>query len=232
VAYVAAGEFLMGSDEGDDNEKPQHTGYLDGFWIDRMEVTNAQFRACVHAGACTAPGQSSSATRSSYYDNSGFDQYPVIYVDWNQADAYCRWAGARLPTEAEWEKAARGTEGLSHPWGNQAADCRRANFRSSDSGCVGDTSQVGSYPSGASPYGVLDMSGNVWEWVNDWYQDGYYSRSPERNPRGPDAGQYRVLRGGSWDYDEHDARAPSREYATPQDRLMGLGFRCAMSPGE
>ncbi|MFC2015812.1 SUMF1/EgtB/PvdO family nonheme iron enzyme [Chloroflexota bacterium] len=233
MVYVPAGEFTMGSNETDD-EKPVHTVTLDAFWIDRTEVTNVQYGKCVEAGACTAAADSSSYSRSSYYGNSSFDNYPVIYVNWSQASDYCRWAGARLPAEAEWEKAARGSDGRVYPWGNGDPSCDRANSYDDDKGdhCVGDTTEVGSYPSGASPYGALDMAGNVWEWVADWYDSDYYSQSPASNPQGPNSGKYRVLRGGSWNDNWYGVRAANRNVGNPTRRGNYLGFRCvAASPG-
>jgi formylglycine-generating enzyme required for sulfatase activity len=230
LIYVPAGEFLMGSvdsdGEADSDEKPQHKVYLDAFWIDRTEVTNAQYRKCVEAKACQPPSQSSSYTRSSYYGNSQYDNYPVIYVSWHAAQQYCRWAGRRLPTEAEWEKAARGTDGRKYPWGDAAPDVQRANFNNNK----GDTTAVGSYPSGASPYGALDMAGNVWEWTADWYNETYYSGSPAQNPQGPGSGSGRVLRGGSWYSVQGSVRAANRDRDVVDNVFIYGGFRCARSP--
>jgi formylglycine-generating enzyme required for sulfatase activity/tRNA A-37 threonylcarbamoyl transferase component Bud32 len=216
MVHVPAGEFTMGSDEGESDEQPIHTVYLDDFYIDETEVTNAQYRACVEAGACSVP------LDTTYYDKADYAQHPVIYVSWNDADAYCRWAGRRLPTEAEWEKAARGTDGRTYPWG-EGIDCDHVQYGE----CGGRTVPVGSKPQGVSPYGALDMAGNVWEWVADWYDSGYYSQSPGRNPPGPDSGEYRVLRGGAWPNSQWNARCAVRDKDLPELRDSDVGFRCA-----
>ncbi|MEW5830799.1 MAG: SUMF1/EgtB/PvdO family nonheme iron enzyme [Chloroflexota bacterium] len=223
MRLVPAGTFTMGSTAYDD-EKPPHQVDLDAFYMDKYEVTNALYKACVDAGVCSAPNNTGSYTRSSYYGDSQYDNFPVIYVDWNQAKTYCEtWRGTRLPTEAEWEKAARGTDERTYPW-VEGIDCSKANY------CEGDTTEVGSYESGTSPFGLYDMAGNVWEWVADWYSETYYQNSPSSNPLGPDSGQGRVLRGGSWyDYEGY-LRASNRNRYSPYSIDGYIGFRCARSP--
>ncbi len=231
MVYVPAGEFLMGSDEGYDDEKPVHDVYLDAYWIDRTEVTNAQYRQCVEGGACPEP---------ECWGDDRFNgpDHPVVCVSWEDAVAYCQWAGARLPTEAEWEKAARGTDGREYPWGDTFDGTRlnycdaNCEFEHKDTGVddgYAQTAPVGSYPAGASPYGALDMAGNVWEWVANWYAEGYYGRSPERNPTGPESGEARVLRGGSWLNYSSRARCAYRNRDIPDDGFSSSGFRCGLS---
>lgn len=220
MVYIPSGKFIMGSDSGDPNEAPAHTVYLDGFWIDRTEVTNAAFQKCVEAGACSQPLNSSN-TRNNYYNNPAFADYPVIYMNHYDAEGYCRWAGKRLPTEAEWEKAARGTDSRTWPWGD-TFDRNKLGL-----GPGNDTARVGSNPAGASPYGVLDMAGNVLEWVADWYSSDYYTQSPEHNPQGPATGVENVLRGGRWWDVEYDLRITKRWHLGSNERNPALGFRCA-----
>jgi formylglycine-generating enzyme required for sulfatase activity len=230
LLYVPAGEFKMGAADSDSqakpDEKPQHTVYLDAFYIDQTEVTNAMYAKCVKAGVCRAP-LSARYPVPDRYGNPQFDNYPVVYVDWNDAQQYCEWAGRRLPTEAEWEKAARGDDQRTYPWGNQTPDMTRLNYNHSYTwGTVVDTTPVGAYPTGASPYGALDMAGNVLEWVRDWYGENYYATTPDRNPTGPTSDNVRVLRGGAW-FGASDVRASVRYWSFSGYQLDYAGFRCA-----
>jgi formylglycine-generating enzyme required for sulfatase activity len=186
MVHVPAGEFLMGDDTSPfASEKPAHTVYLDEYWIDRYEVTNAQYGLCVDAGACAEP--------QSWEDsNLNGDPQPALVV-WEAAQAYCHWGEGRLATEAEWEKAARGTDGRKWPWGNEF-DPSLANLNGDEDGYE-FTAPVGSFPRGASPYDLMDVAGNAAEWVSDWYDPEYYAESPTHNPAGPASGEQRLVRG-------------------------------------
>ncbi len=225
LLYVPGGQFLMGSNDYQTNyDAPQHSVTLDAFWIDQTEVTNKQYAMCVSDGECTPPSSTKSPTRSSYYGNPEFDDYPVIYVDWDQANTYCAWAGLALPTEAQWEKAARGTDGRIYPWGNTEPSSDLLNYNSK----LGDTTKVGSYELGKSFYSAYDMAGNVWEWTNDWYDENYYQKSPSLNPLGPknpsgsviQSNYARVLRGGSWFFEEGSLRSIFRYGVVPVEFLV------------
>jgi len=247
MRLVAAGEFTMGSDADDAlaecqkyrkdcqrawfmDQEPAHPVSLDAFYMDQYEVTNAHYKTCVAAHVCKEPSD------TYRYNAFGYTDHPVVYVDWNQAKAYCEWRGARLPTEAEWEKAARGTDGRTYPWG-EGISCDRANYYDSLHGrfCVGDsvgypgdTTPVGSYESGVSPYGIYDLAGNVWEWVADWYSESYYPSSPASNPVGPDSGEDRVVRGGASNTDRVDSLGTAnRNKNDPDFSHISFGFRCA-----
>lgn len=224
LVFVPAGDFTTGSDRGLADEQPVHVVNLDSFYIDKYEVTNKLYKDCVDAGECNPPWQNyffANSPNRIYFGNSQFDNYPVVYVDWNMARAYCQWRGARLSYEAEWEKAARGEDGRTYPWGNEL-DCQKANYQN----CVNRTCEVGIFEDGKSPYGAYDMTGNVWEWVADWYSQNYYSNSPRNNPVGPITGQSRVLRGGAWP--RFDMSAFHRSNFGPDYNTFDIGFRCAM----
>jgi formylglycine-generating enzyme required for sulfatase activity/tRNA A-37 threonylcarbamoyl transferase component Bud32 len=236
MVYVPAGEFEMGSTEGDDDEQPVHTVALDGFWIDQTEVTNAQFAAFLNERGDQVEGdvpwlgledEDSLIERvgNEYRPKTDYADHPVVELPWYGAAAYCDWAEARLPTEAEWEYAARGSDGRTYPWGDSAPDCDKANYWGQDGGCVGDTSAVGLYPAGASWCGALDIAGNVWEWVADWY--GAYLSGRQVNPTGPSSGEKRVLRGGSWLDGQYGARCAYRYERHPDYWDIFVGFRCA-----
>ena len=202
---------------------------LDAFWIDKTEVTNVQYMKCVAAKDCDPPAETSSFGRISYYGDASYANYPVINVSWQDASDYCSWAGRHLPTEAQWEKAARGEMLRAYPWGEKEPSCELANGVVDGKMCIGDTTEVGSYPDGASPYGILDMAGNVWEWVQDWYDGDYYSSLEEYlNPLGPNTGTYRVLRGGGFGY-YYNLLTSYRGNYNPDSRYYGFGFRCAAS---
>jgi formylglycine-generating enzyme required for sulfatase activity len=227
MVLIPAGEFLMGSEAS--GEGPPHRLSLDAFYIDRYEVTNAQYQRFVDAAGHRTPQHEVDARYDLWAGGTfppEFKSQPVVNVDWHDAAAYCEWAGKRLPTEAEWEKAARGTDGRLYPWGNDPPTPARLNFARRWEGPQ-TLRPVGSFESGRSPYGAYDMAGNVWEWVGDWYGAGYYQAAPARNPRGPGGGSAKVLRGGSWTNLAGLVRATHRYGADPEMRNSDTGFRCA-----
>jgi formylglycine-generating enzyme required for sulfatase activity len=218
--YVPEGEFRMGKGETRKNaDSPQHIVYLNGFWMDKYEVRNAMYLICLRAGVCTKL-----ASDNTTYNNWVYRNHPVTYITWEQATVYCHWAGRRLPTEAEWEKAARGTDGRKYPWGNEVPNARLANFSGS---MIHEAISVYRYPLGASPYGALNMSGNVREWVADWYSDDYYLVAPYANPTGAEAGIEKSLRSGSYNEDKNEITVTSRYRHEPQSAGLSRGFRCA-----
>ena len=259
MVYVPAGSFLMGSEDGSDDEKPVHEVTLDGFWIDRTEVSNEQFGQFVsdtgHETTAEKEGSGWIVVGESWEyaegadwqhpqgpdsDLSNMEDHPVVLVSWEDADTYCDWAGGRLPSEAQWEYTARGPQSLIYPWG-ATFDGEKANF--CDQNCVlewkdesindsfAQTAAVGSYQDGASWAGALDMAGNVGDWVSDWYGESYYTSSPQGNPEGPDDGDFKVLRGGSWLSRSIYLRGAYRNDDVLDSRYDSFGFRCAL-PGE
>lgn len=256
MVRIPAGPFLMGSDLSDpniNNARPRHEVYLDEFFVDKTEVTNGQFKRFVDATAYRTTAQQKGASygwtpdkgwywglfggaswQSPYGPNTTSEPtFPAIHVAWSDAEAYCRWAGKRLPTEAEWEKAARGADERRFPWGDTPDRSRfhwvgsEAMRKFTETRVKSGVAPVGSYPSGASPYGVLDLAGNVAEWIQDWFAQDYYSRSPTRNPVGPDTGELRVVRGGSWSESSLYLRAYYRSARRPHETDDRIGFRCA-----
>jgi sulfatase modifying factor 1 len=215
MVYIPAGVFTMGSND----YNVSHTVYLDAYEIGKYEVTVGQYRKF-----CTATGRAMP-------DAPGWgwkENHPIVMVSWQDAADYALWAGGRLPTEAEWEKAARGTDGRKYSWGNDWDSSKCANSVGTG---LNSTQPVGSYPAGASPYGCMDMTGNVWEWCADWYDENYYNNSPSRNPKGPTSGIARVLRGGSWSGEDYDNFCcVGRYYSDPAARYSRRGFRCARTP--
>lgn len=235
MVYVPAGSFEMGSDSEFNDEQPLRKITLDAFFIDKYEVSNGQYQKCLDAGACTEPGNLTTPSQESYFANPDFADYPVVYVDWAQAQGYCQWVGGDLPSEAQWEKAARGTDGRQFPWGNEGPDTHftygaedfpvdYANFDDYE----GDLMPVGSYPKGVSPFGALDMAGNVWEWTRDWYGD--YEVKQSVNPEGPKSGTDKVVRGGSFDFGAWSIRTTYRGKQSPDYQNYRQGFRCITLP--
>ena len=237
MIFIPSGEFEMGAKpeigfqicletregcalEDFEDESPVHSVFLEDYWIFKYEVTNAFYRICVEAGGCAPPAV------SEFYNNPYYAEHPAVHVDWFAAAQFCKWAGGRLPTEAEWEKAALGETGWVYPWGD-VADCDKANYSGCNFGEV--TLPIGSYPAGASVYGVMDMAGNAAEWTADWYDPEFYVLSPEENPLGPDSGELKTARGGSWKNLAVGIRSTNRGGNFPEVFSSGVGFRCVVS---
>jgi formylglycine-generating enzyme required for sulfatase activity len=221
--YVPEGAFTMG-DNGNPQTKeyPEHEVYLDAFWMDKVEVTNSMYEKCVAGGKCLIPV----LRLNPYYGKWAYRNLPVVYVNWYAAEQYCAWAGRRLPTEAEWEKAARGTDARTYPWGDEPPNPRLANFAET---LMGESLPSFRYPLGASPYGALNMAGNVREWVADWFDSKYYNISPKSNPLGPETGKERSLRGGAYDAKMDSITTFHRFRHEPDSAGLSRGFRCAES---
>jgi formylglycine-generating enzyme required for sulfatase activity len=221
MVLIPAGEFLMGAEDGLPDARPMHQTYLSSYWIDQYEVTNERYRACVLSGVCSPPKDSQA------FEDPRRAQHPATNLTWSQARTFCQWAGRRLPTEAEWEKAARGTDGRRYPWGN-SVEAVKGRLKGGDLRAGGNgTVPVGSQPETASPYGVFDLVGNVWEWVKDWYAEDFYTTAPSRDPQGPLRGSFRVLRGGDWSQSVLELRASYRGWDEMTYWGPTLGFRCA-----
>jgi eukaryotic-like serine/threonine-protein kinase len=232
MTLVDEGTFLMGSkiDEGYPRERPQHEVFLAAYYIDQTEVTNLFYHECVDAGACVVPEFTNSPSQFDYYEGEFYQNYPVIYLSWHEANTYCKWRGGHLPTEAQWEKAARwdAANGVSRlfPWEAPSLDPVYANY-----GRFGaETTEVGTYTRGLSPYGLADMAGNVAEWVYDWYQDNFYEVTTLENPIGPESSEFKVVRGGSYDSDGSAVSTTFRDYTGPNRKVATIGFRCAWTP--
>ena len=243
--WVDSGVFTMGSSPGlaDVDEEPAHAVFVDGFWMDRYVATNNEFRECVEAGACGPPAQNWGYLSylewiPDYFPNPIYDGFPVAFLEYQEANDYCQWRGMRLPTEAEWERAARGNAlEPFYPWGTIEPDCTMANYATDGIFCDGGPRPVGSFPNNVSPYGVMEMGGNVWEWTSDWYAADYYSSSPCENPKGPETGTEKVLRGGAWYYERDALSVTYRNTWTPEFEFVGnmfgdyrgFGVRCVIS---
>lgn len=224
MVLVPAGEFTMGSNDGSDDEKPVHQVYLDAYYLDKYEVTVGQYAKFLEATGFNGPPMWTTMDQPSHRKR------PIVNVDWSDASNYCEWAGKRLPTEAEWEKAARGTDGRLYPWGNDPPTPLHANYGKTGSHNYDALLPVGTLEAGKSPYGVYDMAGNVWEWVSDWYDSDYYKNSPQQNPEGLPTGGFKVIRGGAWNTSARNLRSSDRYWDPPTFRSLYFpGFRCAKS---
>lgn len=219
LVYVPSGAFTMGMGSGD---APIKTFTLDGYWITQTKITNRMYVQCVTSGNCAPPAQE---VGTPVYTNPDYADYPVVGVTWDMAANYCQWIQGQLPSEAQWEKAARGSGGNAYPWGNVKPSCSLANL----AGCLGHTSAVDSLPNGKSPFGLLDMVGNTFEWVNDYYSDSYYVTAPSSNPTGPTSGDMRVTRGSSFETNPDQASAAIRHPAAHSITARDLGFRCVVN---
>jgi len=231
---IPAGEFLMGTSiskrDGGRNEYPERRIFLDAFYMDSLEITNGRYLEFVKATGHRIPEHPRDKTLTLWQGATvpaAFKDHPVINVDWSDAAAYCAWAGRRLPTEAEWERAARGTTGRRFPWGDAEPTRTLANYLNQWRN-GGGLEPVGSHPQGASPEGVQDLQGNVWEWVSDWYDPHYYEKGPLRNPKGPNEGTRKVMRGSGWESEAPLLRSAHRLSSDPKNRNHSLGFRCAI----
>ncbi len=237
MILVPAGLFPMGVPKGDRDggrdEYPRHEVVLDHYYIDKYEVTHGRYAEFVKATGHRTPENPKYPKRTLWSDHlsDSLSERPVINVDWQDSEAYCRWAGKRLPTEAEWEKAARGTEDRRFPWGNVEPTDKHLNFNQKWKG-EKTLMPVGSYEAGKSPFGAYDMAGNVWEWVADWYDPLYYEKSPGTNPKGPDTGTYKVLRSSGWSVETPLVRLFTRVKSDPKNRNDSTGFRCAKDAAE
>jgi formylglycine-generating enzyme required for sulfatase activity len=221
MALIPAGEFAMGSDRGQDDEQPVHRVSLDAFYLDVYEVTVSRYAEFLTSQQVAPPFKWSESRPGSHSNK------PVTGVDWFDARDYCRWVGKRLPTEAEWEMAARGTEGRLYPWGNDHPTRSHVNAGQKSWQGYDTLTNVGRYEAGKSPTGLYDMAGNLWEWVADWYDPTYYQFSPRDNPAGPAAGPLKALRGGAWNNDAASIRSANRAGYIPKARRNDAGFRCA-----
>ena len=225
MVLVPAGEFSMGSPEGDPDEKPAHKVQISAFFMDKYEVTVKQYATFLQESGGDRPAEWKTMNKTANQNR------PVMGVDWAEAARYCKWAGKRLPTEAEWEKAARGTDGRLYPWGNDPPTPLHANYGKKEWNNHEALVPVGTLEAGKSPYGIYDMAGNVWEWVSDWYDNDYYKNSPSDSPAGPPTGGFKVIRGGSWNTSARNLRAADRYFDPPSFRSQYVpGFRCAKTP--